>query len=83
MSNTIQNTVKEIALKHTKLKIKKEDIAEDSNLTELLLLDSLRFLQFVIEVENEFDVELMDENMNVSSLTIFDNLCKMILEKKG
>ena len=61
------------------LRIPKQDIKQDSHCFDDLNFDSLDSVQIVLELENEFDIEVSDEEIdNVKTvqdiLDLIDNL---------
>lgn len=52
---------------------------DDVDLSEYIV-DSLMFINFVVEIENTFNVDLPDEYLDVDVLKSFNALCTLIEE---
>ena len=44
-------------------------------------IDSLTFIKKIVEIENEFDIEFSDEELNYDMFNTFAELCKIIESK--
>ncbi len=77
MSNDILDKLKDIVSRE--LEIKAEDITLESNLTDDLGADSLEVAQLVMNLEDEFGIEIPDEE--VSDIKTVQDLVKYLENK--
>lgn len=52
----------------------------DISLLELGI-DSILFITLVIEIEEEFGINIPDEHMNLEDLSSLDKICKIVIEQ--
>lgn len=52
------------------------------NLFESLAMDSLMAIELLVSVEQRFEIEIDDEDLNVDLLKSLDNLLNYIIKKK-
>lgn len=70
--NIIMESVEEIG---------EEDIAKDSNLVDELGFSSIDIIGLVVQIENEFNIEIEDEDLNFDSLSTYSNLYNIVLHE--
>lgn len=75
--NIIMESVEEIGEEE----IGEEDIAKDSNLVDELGFSSIDIIRLVVQIENEFNIEIEDENLNFDSLSTYSNLYNIVLHE--
>ena len=63
--------------------IKKEQITESTNLMEDLGFDYVNLVELVVDIENEFDIEIEDEYLDIEVLSSFKRLVDMIITLTG
>lgn len=51
---------------------------EDLNLQENLGYDSIKFIQLIVEIEQEFDIFIDDQYLEIERLGIYNNLINLI-----
>lgn len=77
--NTIQEKLKEIIINKFNLK-DNEEIIETTKFVEDLGADSLDLVELVMQLEEDFDVEIPDEDFE--NVTTFGELVNLIISKK-
>ena len=77
----IENRLKELIAKIADLKIDMSMIHGDTNLNKDLSFESIQMIQLIIEIENEFNIEIEDDDLIIENLTQFNNLLMMISRK--
>jgi acyl carrier protein len=61
----------------------KEEISEQTALLSDLGLDSMDFVNYVVNVENTFGIKIPDEDIQKHELGIMGNMVKYIKNKKS
>ncbi len=57
------------------------EITDDTDLIEGCNFDSIKIIQMIICIEDEFQIEVEDEDLDLLNITIVSNIIRMI-EKK-
>lgn len=52
----------------------KKEIMKCKNLIDDLGFDSIKMLSLIVEVENKFNIEFEDEDLDMDKLNVFENL---------
>ncbi|MCG8306033.1 MAG: acyl carrier protein, partial [Cytophagales bacterium] len=63
-------------------KIAVEDVDENMSLIQQGILDSLNFIDFIMQVENKFDIMIEFDEMDATDFTTINQLCEIILTNK-
>ena len=85
MKNTMNiEEIKEKLIDVIKEVVKLDTEAEvpADNLFESLAMDSLMAIELLVSVEQRFEIEIDDEDLNVDLLKSLDNLLNYIIKKK-
>lgn len=72
-----ENEIRKILAKAVNLTESIDRIAPDTNLTDVGV-DSLVFIQIVIEIENHFAIEFPDNNLSIAEAGTIQMLCKTV-----
>lgn len=56
-------------------------LSDEINISSDLGFDSVALIELIVEIENEFDVELDEDDMDVNNLVVVGNLISMIDER--
>ncbi|MBI5978592.1 phosphopantetheine-binding protein [Clostridium perfringens] len=59
------------------------DINELESTNHLQNLDSLQFITFICDIENEFDIEIPEENLIISNFESFNDFIELIYNLKN
>ena len=62
--------------------VQKENIPLDKDLIESGILDSYRFIQFVAFIEETFDIEILDEEINNTNFADLNTITALIETKR-
>jgi len=81
MKNTTQEKIIEIILEKLEGESLPENFDSGKSLLEQGIFDSLSFLEFMVDLESTFDVELDFSELDPSEFTSVENLAKLIDEK--
>lgn len=79
MSQAVLDRVKKVVVEE--LGVKEEEVVETASFTEDLGADSLDVVEFVMALEDEFDIEIPDEE--VSDIKTVGDAVKYIAKKQG
>ncbi len=74
---SVESKVKEIIAEQ--LGINEEDISEDSSLSEDLGADSLDIVEIVMAIEEEFEIEI--EDSDVDGLDLVEDFTKFVTQR--
>lgn len=56
-------------------------IRDETNILNDLGFDSVALIELIVEIENEFNVEMDEDDMDVNNLVVVGNLISMIDER--
>ncbi len=56
---------------------------DDDNIFELGLVDSLFAVQLVLFVEEKFDIEVLDSELNIDNFSSVNRIGELVRSKKG
>lgn len=64
--------------------IKKYEVYSDNNVTDLRLLglDSLKIISLIVDIETEFDIQFMDDELIVDNFSTVDLIASQIERKR-
>ena len=57
------------------------DITDNVNLVEMYNFESIKIIQLIINIEEEFGIEIGDDELDIQNIVIVGNIVRMI-EKK-
>ncbi|WP_010244002.1 acyl carrier protein [Acetivibrio cellulolyticus] len=60
----------------------REKFGSQSDIVQDIGLDSLQLINFILKVEDEFDIEIDFEDFDLSHLSSIDAFCSFISERK-
>lgn len=60
--------------------IEKEQINEHTNLIDDLGFESVNLVELIVDIETEFDIEIGDEYLNMTTLSKYDKLLEMVVK---
>ena len=58
-----------------------DSINEDTLLTNDLGYDSVQLIELIVELENDFDIEIDDDDLEIENLTVYSKLHEMMERK--
>lgn len=58
--------------------VDENDISKVHDLVEDLGLDSLQLVELVVCIEDEFNINIEDDDLDIEKISSIDNLCKLI-----
>jgi acyl carrier protein len=81
MNKELDNRLRRDIINNSRVKIEEDDIHEDSNLINDFGYDSMLIINLFVELENEFNINFEDDDLNTSLLLEYRNLIKLIESK--
>lgn len=57
------------------------EINENTILTTDLGFDSVHIIELIVEIENEFNIEIDNDDLDIDNITVYGRLYNMIREK--
>jgi len=80
-SDAVQDKVASIIIEHLKLEISPQNLIQMENFLEELGINSVDALELLLKMENEFDIEIDDEDLNAELLKSIKTLSDYIMTK--
>lgn len=77
----IDQRLKEIIAKVATQDVNAGNIHEETILTNDLGYDSVQIIELIVELENEFNLEIDDDDLEIENLTIYKKLHEMVERK--
>ncbi len=77
----IDQKLKEMIAKIATQNIRINNIDEKTILTSDLGYDSVQIIELIVELENEFNIEIDDDDLEIENLTVYGMLYEMIERK--
>lgn len=79
--NEISKNLKRIIINHSRKEIQDYEINEYTNLINDLGYDSVRIIEMILDIEEQFNITIDDEDIDVDALTKYEPLKTLILRK--
>lgn len=79
----IAQRLKEIIIKITMQDINIDNINASTILTTDLGYNSVQIIELIVELENEFNIEIDDDDLDIENLTVFNKLHEMVRRKQN
>lgn len=79
----MKNKIKKLLSEVKENSILANTLSDDADIINDVGLDSLQLINFVLKIEEEFDIELDFEDLDYSHLTSISSLCEFISEQKA
>lgn len=80
-SQSLQDKIKALIIEHLNLDIAAESFPETENFLEKYGLNSVDALELLLKIENEFDMEIDDEDLNADLLKSVQTLSAYVDSK--
>lgn len=77
----IEKRLKELISKVATQDVNPDSINEETILTKYLGYDSVQIIELIVELENEFNIEIEDDDLEIENLTVYSKLYDMIKRK--
>lgn len=77
----INKKLKLVIIKESPKSIDVDCIQNDTILTEELGFDSINIISLILAIEENFEIEIEDEDLDIENLTVYSNLYQMIKRK--
>lgn len=78
---TTDAKLKDVLLKITEKNITAEKITDETTLIKDLGFDSLNMVELIVEIEEAFDAEIEDDDLDINTLNSYQSL-KTLVENK-
>jgi len=83
MSVDLKQQLKNMIVERLFLKVSPEDIQDEENLMDEYNIDSVNLFEIIVGLEDEFGIELAEEDFNVETFSTVDNIAAFVVEKGG
>ena len=83
MSEQLNDDLKNMIVERLFLNISPDDIHDDENLMDEYNIDSVNLFEIVLGLEEEFEVELEEEDFNVETFSTVANIAEFVRKKQG
>lgn len=77
----IERKLKALIVDITTKKVDNNLIDKNTDLINDLGFDSIEIIELIVEIENEFKIEIADDDINMNILTTYSELLSMIERK--
>lgn len=77
----MKDIIKETVVSTLNYRIEISDITDETNLLNDLNIDSLAYVQIIIELEEKFNIEMDDEIMDLDAMQIYNNFVNAIIKE--
>lgn len=77
----IERILKNMIIDIGKTEKKVNEITGESSLTIDFGYDSIKLVELIVEIENEFCIELEDEDLNIENISVYRCLLDMVTDK--
>lgn len=77
----IERKLKELIVDITTEEVDNNSIDTNTDLINDLGFDSIEIIELIVEIENEFKIEIDDDDINMNILTTYSELLSMIERK--
>lgn len=77
----IEKKLKKIIIDVGMLDIEANDITNETILTVDLEYNSIKLVELIVEIENEFGIQLEDDDLDIEKLSVYNKLLDMITTK--
>ena len=78
--NIIEDKLKKMIVKASRINISENDINEKINLVDDLQLDSIDVMKLIIDIENQFSILFNEEDLLLDNLSSYGNLLNYIMK---
>lgn len=78
MKEDLREQLKELVVRYSKKKISAQQLTDDVLLIEELGFDSVGLVELVVEIEKQYQVDFLDENMLEDTLGRFGTLAACV-----
>jgi len=83
MSVDLKQQLKNMIVERLFLKVAPEDIKDEENLMDEYNIDSVNLFEIIVGLEDEFGIELAEEDFNVATFSTVDSIAAFVEQKKG
>lgn len=78
--NVLSNELRELTIEFLKLEDKEKNI-EEKNLLFYVINNSITAMRYISLIEDEYEIEFEDEDINLSFFSGFDHIAQLIEQK--
>lgn len=79
----VQNKIIEILSSTLNERFSLSDVKEDDKVAEILNINSIEAIEIIVRVENEFDIEIDDEDLSINFLQSINYVTDYVMKKLG
>ena len=83
MSGELKSQLKNMIVERLFLKVGPEDIEDDENLMDEHNIDSVNLFEIIVGLEDEFEIQLEEEDFNVETFSTVSNIAAFVAKKRN
>ena len=76
----VEEIIKDAVVMALNYRVPSEEITGETNLLTDLLIDSLAYVQLVIDLEEKFNIEMNEEIMDINAMQIYSDFVNAVLK---
>jgi len=77
----VEKRIKKIIINKLKSRITEEDIIPSTNILTDLQFNSVLFVEFIVNLEEEFNIKIENEDLNVNQFFTFEIFIDYLMDK--
>lgn len=82
MSDELKSQLKSMIVERLFLNVEPADIGDDENLMDEYNIDSVNLFEIIVGLEDEFGVQLEEEDFNVETFSTVNNIAAFVVAKQ-
>jgi len=83
MSDDLRGQLKNMIVERLFLNVSPEEIGDDENLMDEYNIDSVNLFEIIVGLEDEFGIQLEEEDFNVETFSTVSNIAGFVEGKRG
>lgn len=83
MADDLKLQLKKMIVERLFLNVAPEDIEDEENLMDEYNIDSVNLFEIIVGLEDEFGIQLEEEDFNVETFSTVSNIAGFVQSKRG
>jgi acyl carrier protein len=83
MPDDLRSQLKNMIVERLFLNVNPEEIGDDENLMDEYNIDSVNLFEIIVGLEDEFGIQLEEEDFNVETFSTVSNIAGFVQSKRG
>lgn len=83
MPDDLRSRLKNMIVERLFLNVSPEEIDDDENLMDEYNIDSVNLFEIIVGLEDEFGIQLEEEDFNVETFSTVSNIAGFVQRKRG